>query len=328
MNNITSNLTSNVSEQSLCGHRLSLIVLFVALFTFISNGQNCQSSYDREDLYGEDLRIDRPFMCGTAMMEDERYRETKSREKKGFYDIDDLIFYGYPGYFKKKRQLYYGSHPDTFTLIPNGDVVSIQFVGNFIRDKNVVYSKGMALKDVDVASFQIFDNTPYAKDNNSVFYSTSRGANGSEGILKIEGANAEHFNSLCIESSNGDCYYYGVDDVHVYYSGVQILGADAASFRLEEGGYGYAHDNYFVYYNGKKLEGSSGRSFKAPCSYSPLRCSTFLSRESSTWRQAENSKQYGIRVSECDVHDGCIGCSLHEERHRVTKFYALKVRQR
>ena len=84
----------------------------------------------------------------------------------------------------------------------------------------------------------------------------------SEGILKIEGANAEHFNSLCIESSNGDCYYYGVDDVHVYYSGVQILGADAASFRLEEGGYGYAHDNYFVYYNGKKLEGSSGRSFK------------------------------------------------------------------
>ena len=237
-----------------------ILVFLLGLTCFHSYSQNCQSSYDHEDIYGEDIRMDMPFRCGTSMMEGERYRESEAREKKGFYDIEGLIFYGYPGYFKKRKQLYYSIHPDTFTLVSNGDVTSIEFVGNFIRDKNAVYSKGIMLSNVDAASFQVLENTPYAKDNNSVYYSASRGGNGSEGILTIEGANAEHFRSMCTDKSYGDCYYYGLDDVHVYYTGVLIPFAHAGSFQLVGGG--YARDKNFVYFNGVKLEGSSGKSFE------------------------------------------------------------------
>ncbi|MDX2361234.1 MAG: DKNYY domain-containing protein [Crocinitomicaceae bacterium] len=232
------------------------ILVFTCLISLSSTAQDCQGSFDQQDVTGEEFPIDRPFRCGTGMMENQRYTERLEREGKGFFDIEGLEFFGVIGYFQKSGKVYYSSHPDSFFVVPNGDVASIEFVGTFVLDKKHVYSNGVAVEDVDVLTFKPLEGTPYAVDYKNVYYKGSREGSSFERVLVLEGANPFKFEMLCNELTNGYCYYYGKDDQHVYYSGVLIPGADAASFELITNG--YAQDINFVYYNGQKLEGSSG----------------------------------------------------------------------
>lgn len=240
---------------------LALTLICTILSSLSANAQICQGSYDQEDIDGGDFRIDRPFMCGTGMMEHQMYQDRMEREKKGFFDIEGFVFYGSQGYYQKDEKLYYSAHPDTFTQVPNGDIATLEVVGNFLRDKNYIYSNGIAQLNVNVKSFQVVLNSPYAVDVNNVYYSDSRGGvSYSKGVHVIDGADSESFEELCDNESNGSCYYYGKDESHVYYAGVIIPEADVKTFRLEE--HGYATDSKFAYFNGEKLENSSGESFE------------------------------------------------------------------
>ncbi|MFT5778850.1 MAG: hypothetical protein ACI837_001807 [Crocinitomicaceae bacterium] len=250
---------------SLLFQRKMLLIPLLSICTCLINNplnaQDCQSSYDHEDTYGEDFPLHREFRCGTSMMQDQEHHERMEREKKGFYDIEGASFYGSNGYYKKGDKLYYSSDQDTFNLVAGGDAASLEIVGNFIRDVNYVYSNGKAQKIVNAKAFLALPYTPYAMDGSHVYYSAARGGFGSaEEIQVIEGADPKTFGTLCDKNSNGSCYSYGKDNVHAYYSGIQIEDADATTFRIEE--MGYARDSQFVYYNGQKLEGSDGESYE------------------------------------------------------------------
>jgi hypothetical protein len=251
----------SLNSRQLLMKTLFLLTICNTLICLSVSAQDCQTSSDLQDLHGEDLPRGREFMCGTGRMEHQMHLERTMREKKGYYDIKGLDFYNSSGYYKKGDKLYFSAHPDTFTLVPNGDISSIEFVGNFIRDKNSIYCNGKPQNSVNAQLFSFIPNTPYALDDVHVYYNASRGGYGaSETIQVLEGADPKTFGTLCDQNSNGNCYNYAKDKHYMYHSGERIEGADPASFRLEE--MGYARDSKHVYYGGKRLEGSDGSSFE------------------------------------------------------------------
>jgi hypothetical protein len=237
------------------------ITCFICVVSLSLSAQDCQGSYDREDLYGNDLVIREPFRCGTGRIENRRFEEQKEREEKGYYNIEGLEFYGSNGYYTKDSNLYFSSHKDSFVLVKNGDIASLQFEGNYIKDDNYIYSNGTFLPNVDPNSFVIFKESPYAVGEEYVYFSGSKANSSSaEGVLKIEGADPKSFKLLCDNKSNRNCSSYGRDRNHIYYLGKAIEGADPASYKLLENS--FATDKNFVYYGGQKLEGSSGSTFE------------------------------------------------------------------
>lgn len=242
-------------------NRILLTLLGTIALSLSSYAQNCQGSFDHQDLYGQDDFTDGHFRCGTAMMEDRMYYQKMQREKKGFHDIDGLTFYDSQGYFQKKGKLYYSDYKDSFSLVSTGDVKSLELVGNFIRDKNYVYCNGRAQEIVDISSFRALEGTPFALDKNHVYYSASRaGLGNSDTIQILEGADPTTFSLICEAKNRVYCSYFARDNQHVFFQSKRVEGADPKTFVAEDNG--YAHDKNFVYYNGEKLEGSSGSTFQ------------------------------------------------------------------
>lgn len=239
-------------------------LLFYCLLFCILNSpalaQSCQGSFDNED--GELPYVPREkFICGSGRMEEQRWMEQRARELKGFYDIEGFTCYGQQGYFQKNNQLYYSPHPDTFRLIPNGDVSTLEFVGNFVRDKNAVYSRGIAQKDIEHSSFQLISDAQYATDGRYVFYNSSRLNHlETDRIQVVEGADVSSFRLFDPNNDHPNHMGYAKDAEHVYYLGKQIKEADLQTFKIAQGG--YAHDDHFVYHLGIKVDGSSGSTFK------------------------------------------------------------------
>ncbi len=226
----------------------------------VSIAQNCQGSRDYEDIYGQDAIEDRPFMCGTGLMEKDRYFDRKKREEKGFYDIAGVSFYGHQGYYQKEDKLYYSDKYDSFKLVKGGDVSSLEVAGNFVRDQHAVYVNGKPQSIVDIETFRVIENSPYALDKNRVYYSsTVRYASANGSIEVIEGAEPASFEAACTDSYI--CRNYGKDANHVYYNNQIIKDADPNSFQLNDHGYGF--DDQHVYFYGLLIEGSHGGSFES-----------------------------------------------------------------
>lgn len=242
----------------------STLLLFCSLLFstahLSTHAQICQGSYDHDD-NGLPFIPKEDFMCGSGRMYEQKRAQQEAREQKGFYDIEGFNYFGARGYFQKDNALYYSPHPDTFRLVANGDVSTLQFEGNFVRDKNAIYCEGIAQSSVNASAFRSISNSQYATDGRFVYFNAIRlNHTESDVIQVVEGADAASFRLFNPENTHLDQIEYAKDSEHLYYAGVIILGADLRTFKIEEGG--YARDAQFVYYLGQKIEGSSGSTFK------------------------------------------------------------------
>lgn len=148
---------------------------------------------------------------------------------KAFVVLDDEVAKDDQSVYLRDHRVY-GIDPLNFKKVTNNI-----FIDNSYRYSINPLSKALNLSRVDTETFEVFPNTLYSKDKNSIYFNE----------IKINDANFATFSPI------DDTYAKDINNV--YYLGRKIEYADPNGFTVIDDQYSFSKDKNFVYHYGKHI---------------------------------------------------------------------------
>jgi hypothetical protein len=206
-------------------------------------------------------------------------------------------------YSKDSNNVYYMySHGEKSTLV-GADSLTFEQINEFwAKDKNSIYNNGRKIDGVDMQTFQIINNSVFAKDKNNVYFPNYI----DKGEVKFDAQTFEILSGTYLRDKNQIVSLFKAGGASEL---IQITQVDIDTFQAVGGAFG--KDKNHVYYDNKIINGADLETFK----------STGNTMETSGNGQDKNNS---YECSQSDVcGSGCINTNLKTKK-KTNDYFGTK----